>query len=68
MIPFQPKVVGVGHAAMIYGVSEDVVRNAIRAHRDGHDGLRAAKIGARWSILRSDLDAWYRRETGRDAS
>lgn len=67
MIP-APVAVNVATAAMLYGVSEDVIRAAIRAHRDGHDGLRAAKIGARWSILRSDLDAWYRRETGRDAS
>ena len=60
--PIQPRAVNVGTAAMLYGVSSDVIRAAIRAHQSGQPGLPAKKLGARWSIRTADLEAWYARQ------
>lgn len=63
--PLSPPVaVSVGTAAMQLGTSQDVIRDAIRAYRDGDPtGLPAAKLGARWSIRWVDLMAWYEAHT-----
>lgn len=43
----------------MYGISADVIRDACKA-TENHGGIKARKIGARWSIRIEDLDAWQR--------
>ena len=45
---------GVPAAADLLGVGRDVIRDHCN-----RGTLKARKIGARWSILRADLLAWY---------
>ena len=59
--------VGVPRAAAMIDCSPDVIRAAIRAHQDGHDGLPARKLGSRWSIRMADLEDWYQRQGASDA-
>ena len=50
----EPIALGVPAAADLLGVGRDVIRDHCN-----RGTLRARKIGARWSILRADLLAWY---------
>ncbi len=50
----EPIALGVPAAADLLGVGRDVIRDHCN-----RGTLKARKIGARWSILRADLLAWY---------
>lgn len=42
----------------MYGVSPDVIRQACKA-TETNGGVKARKLGTRWSIRIEDLEAWY---------
>ena len=53
----KPVATGVKGAAAYTGHSESYIREQISA-TEKHGGIRARKIGVRWSIQYTDLDAW----------
>jgi len=53
-----PVAVGINQAAHMYGVSPDVIRQACKA-TETNGGVKARKLGTRWSIRIEDLEAWY---------
>ena len=53
----KPVATGVKGAAAYTGLSESYIRDQLHANEE-HGGIRGRRIGVRWSIHYSDLDAW----------